>query len=687
MSKNKSGNKYISLGKKITASILFAQIMVLFILSVLVISKTTHGTKSSTVSSMEAIASERAQMIRNYVLETENSLTAFSKAGEVTALLKNPTDITATQNAQAYTENFAKDISNLEGMYISEWDTHVLAHSNKDVVGIVTREGEPLKQLQDALSESKGLYNRGMIISPATQKQIISMYKGVFDSDGTPLGLVGSGIFTDGLVATLDGLTISGMENANYYMVNASDNQYVFNEDKELIATEAEEDYIRKVCEEVKGKSEDTFGNIEYTKNGNDYIASYHYMADYGWVFFLYDDTDEIFASINSLKRILMVFGIVALLVLMLESFIVIRKSLNPLKIMEGCIVALRNLDIKEKTEIKKFGKRRDEIGRITRAIESLIGSLREVTGTLKDCGDSLEEKADSLNHSSGSLTDKVADSVATTEELSAQIQITHSIVQNVNGEIGNINSAVEEVLHNIAASVETSSQVIKSANVMKGQADNAYDSGQKTLEKTKDSVAEALRSLESLIRINELASEILNIANQTNLLSLNAAIEAARAGESGRGFAVVANEIGSLADTSKDTASAIQLICEESNKSIEVVKGCFDSIMEFIERDVINQFRDFADKSTKYSIDVDSIKEELDAAENAVKDLRLSVVNISENMSNVAEVSHENQSSVDTIVEKNEDISKIAILIQKESEENRELSEQLEKLLSKFEH
>ena len=687
MSKNKSGNKYISLGKKITASILFAKIMVLFILSVLVISKTTHGTKSSTVSSMEAIASERAQMIRNYVLETENSLTAFSKAGEVTALLKNPTDITATQNAQAYTENFAKDISNLEGMYISEWDTHVLAHSYKDVVGIVTREGEPLKQLQDALSESKGLYNRGMIISPATQKQIISMYKGVFDSDGTPLGLVGSGIFTDGLVATLDGLTISGMENANYYMVNASDNQYVFNEDKELIATEAEEDYIRKVCEEVKGKSEDTFGNIEYTKNGNDYIASYHYMADYGWVFFLYDDTDEIFASINSLKRILMVFGIVALLVLMLESFIVIRKSLNPLKIMEGCIVALRNLDIKEKTEIKKFGKRRDEIGRITRAIESLIGSLREVTGTLKDCGDSLEEKADSLNHSSGSLTDKVADSVATTEELSAQIQITHSIVQNVNGEIGNINSAVEEVLHNIAASVETSSQVIKSANVMKGQADNAYDSGQKTLEKTKDSVAEALRSLESLIRINELASEILNIANQTNLLSLNAAIEAARAGESGRGFAVVANEIGSLADTSKDTASAIQLICEESNKSIEVVKGCFDSIMEFIERDVINQFRDFADKSTKYSIDVDSIKEELDAAENAVKDLRLSVVNISENMSNVAEVSHENQSSVDTIVEKNEDISKIAILIQKESEENRELSEQLEKLLSKFEH
>lgn len=147
MSKNKSGNKYISLGKKITASILFAKIMVLFILSVLVISKTTHGTKSSTVSSMEAIASERAQMIRNYVLETENSLTAFSKAGEVTALLKNPTDITATQNAQAYTENFAKDISNLEGMYISEWDTHVLAHSNKDVVGIVTREGEPLKQL------------------------------------------------------------------------------------------------------------------------------------------------------------------------------------------------------------------------------------------------------------------------------------------------------------------------------------------------------------------------------------------------------------------------------------------------------------------------------------------------------------------------------------------------------------
>lgn len=678
--------KYYPLEKKITAYILIGQVIVLLVLSIVLINKTAKGTKESTISSMEAIASERAQMIRNYVTETENSLIAYSKAGEIKAVLENPANATAVENAQAYTEDFSKDISNLEGIYVSEWDTHVLAHTNADVVGITTREGDALKQLQDAMCAAEGVYNRGMIISPATQKQIISMYRAVYNSHGEPIGLVGSGIFTDGLIATLDELSINGMKNAGYYMVNVSDGHYVFHEDKDLIATAAEEDYIQKICAEVAGKTEDTFGKIEYTKGGTKYIASYHYMADYGWLFFLYDNTDEIFSTINSLRNVLFMLGIVALLILMMESYIAIKYTLKPLQLIEQCITALRSLDIKEKPEVDVFAKRNDELGKIAIAIRSLIISLREITGTLRECGNSLDEKADNLHASSGNLSDKVADNIATTEELSATIETTNAIVQNVNGEIGNINNAVEDVLSSIANSVETSSQVIESANMMKGQASNAFTSGQVTLDKTKISVGEALESLQSLIKINELATEILSISNQTNLLSLNASIEAARAGESGRGFAVVASEIGNLADTSKNTASAIQAICEESNQSIETVKQCFDSIIAFIEKDVIEQFRDFVDKSTQYSLDVDSIKEELDVAESAVKNLHSSVVQISENMNNVENVSQENQSAVDNIVEKSEEISQIAIVIQKEAEENRELSNQLEQLLTRFE-
>ena len=677
--------RHISLGQKISACILVVQVIVILVLFNLVIVNTSRSTKENTVNNMLAVASERAQMVRNYVVERENMLISFSKAGEVKALLENPEDKVSTDRAQKYTESFSADVANLDGLYISEWDTHVLTHTNPNVVGIYTRQGDSLKSLQNSMIATDGVYNAGMIISPASKQQTVSMYRAVFDSEGRPMGFVGGAVYTKGLVEILDGLIIKGMENAGYYMVNVSNGQYVFNDDSSLIGTEAELTHIQQICQQMRNRNEDASGYTEYSDNGKDFITTYYYMSDYGWLFFIYDDVDEIFAANNSLKRTLVIFGISALLLLTIVSFLIIRRMLKPMKIIEGSITALQALDIKERNESKKHRNRNDELGSITRATESLINSLREITGTLQECGGELEVKADTLHDSAGKLTDRVSDNIATTEELLATIENTNDIVQNVNGEIGKINVAVEEVLNNIAASVEAGGQMIESAGVMKEQADTAYHTGQTNLEKTKSSVKEALDSLQNLVSINELASEILNIAGQTNLLALNASIEAARAGDAGRGFAVVAGEIGNLADTSKNTASAIRTICEESEQSITIVKSCFDSIVNFMETDVVGQFRDFADKSVLYSQSVDDIKLQLDDANIAVKELYQSVTQISENMSNVKSISSENRLAVSNIVNKSEDIADIANMIQSQSEENRDLAGQLEQLLAKF--
>ena len=195
----------------------------------------------------------------------------------------------------------------------------------------------------------------------------------------------------------------------------------------------------------------------------------------------------------------------------------------------------------------------------------------------------------------------------------------------------------------------------------------------------------EAISSLSSLTKINELASEILNIAGQTNLLSLNASIEAARAGEAGRGFAVVAGEIGTLADTSRNTASSIQAICSETNDSIKVVNDCFDTIIAFIEKEVVGQFKDFAEKSTGYSISVNGIKDQLDKVDQAVKQLEGSVRHISENVSDVNDITNENRCAISVIVDKNENTALIAEQIQQQSEQNKKLAEELDNLIGKF--
>ncbi|MDE6607337.1 MAG: hypothetical protein K2K54_06245, partial [Lachnospiraceae bacterium] len=178
---------------KITIFIMVMQIIMFTVLYVFVSHTITQNIRENTINSMRTIVEERSQIIENYVHETESYLTAYGRAGEISALLMNPTDEKAMADAQKYTELYSGDIENLEGIYVSEWDTHVLAHTNPAVVGITTREGEPLKALQDSMLAADGVYNVGFIFSPASGKQIVSMYRACFNDQGDPIGLDGAG--------------------------------------------------------------------------------------------------------------------------------------------------------------------------------------------------------------------------------------------------------------------------------------------------------------------------------------------------------------------------------------------------------------------------------------------------------------------------------------------------------------
>ena len=104
-------------------------------------------------------------------------------------------------------------------------------------------------------------------------------------------------------------------------------------------------------------------------------------------------------------------------------------------------------------------------------------------------------------------------------------------------------------------------SELMKKVLDMRDIASTSLENANIKIEENHQSIQKAIVNLQSLTQIDEMAEQILSITNQTNLLSLNASIEAARAGEAGRGFSIVADEIGNLANISRDTATAIQEI------------------------------------------------------------------------------------------------------------------------------
>lgn len=677
--------KQVKITYLIIALIIVVQTIVLSILYTVVSGSIENNMSQSTIASMQTMVKERSQIITNYVNETENYLTAYSRAGEITDLLMHPTDANAVSAAQKYTETFSADIANLEGIYASEWNTHVLAHTNPKVVGITTREGDSLKALQDSMTAVEGVYNVGIIFSPASGNQVISMYRACYDNQGNPIGLVGGAIFSSGLREILDSLPTAGMENAKYYLVNSKTGEYIFHEDDEMMGTAVSEAHINEVIQNVSGVNESVTDYINYSDNGTDSIAAYHYIADRDWVFILTDSYDEIFATTNQTKVILLGLCIIALFLLILVTFFVISSAMKPLNPIGKTLLKIAKCDISNDRDVQKYINRKDDLGGIAKATNIVINSLRNIINTLRDCCLQLNGKVHTLRNSSEELINCVTENIATTQQLSASIEDVNNAIEHVDTEIGNIHSSMNGVVASIQNSAESSDVMYSGAVEMSESANSTFHLSKERLASVKESMKVALDNLNNLSQINDMASNILNIASQTNLLSLNASIEAARAGEAGKGFAVVAGEIGKLADTSKNAAASISELCNSSNESISVVNNCVQDVLSFIEKDILASFESFAGKSNEYSTSAEEIKKNFEQLNSFIQELDNSINQIYENISNVKRISYENNLAVGVIVEKSESTANIATEIQKQSEENQKMADDLNEIIDKF--
>lgn len=672
---------------RITSYIMALQIIIFAVLYLFTSKTITGNIRANTIESMKTIVDDRSQIIESYVRQAESHLTAYSRAGEITDLLLHPADPSVVSAAQKYTEKFSGDIERLEGIYASEWNTHVLAHTNEAVAGITTREGDSLKQLQEAMLEADGVYNAGFIFSPASGEQIVSMYRACLDEGGNPIGLVGAGIFISGLREELNALPTAGLSNARYYLVNTQTGEYIFHDDEGKLGKKAEEEYIVNILNKVQqqGGQSDSTQYVEYTDHGEDNIAAYHYFVDRNWLFLLTDTTDEIFATANVARFELLTLCVAGLAFLMILTYLVISRFMKPLSPITSTLLQIADCNISDKGEMNKYAGRNDDLGEMATASDKVIKSLNHILGTLRVCCTKLNEKAISLRGTSTELVECVTNNISTTQQLSSSLDHVSNAIESINGEISSMHRCISDVADSLRSSSRFSDEIMEDAMQMRESANTSLKNTSEQLVTTKHSVRAALENLNSLSQINGMASEILDISNQTNLLSINAAIEAARSGEMGRGFTVVAEEISRLAETSKSTAARIQRMCEASNDSIEEVNQCMAAILQYMEGEVLESFGDFAEKSNDYSTSVESIKQHIEKLGISVRELQTSVTQIFDNIMNVKNISEQNSAAINEIVRKSESTEDIAVEIQNQAEENREMADSLEDIVNGF--